>query len=84
MMASFYCQELIRNTFYLCHGYITKLQQEKKANANKAKSNSILDPTPQTSAGAPPLKPKSSEDTTANPNAGSGDEGDDPIIIGKQ
>jgi len=33
MMASFYCQELIRNTFYLCHGYIDKLQSEKKAAA---------------------------------------------------
>ena len=30
MMASFYCQELIRNTYYLCHGYINKLQSEKK------------------------------------------------------
>ena len=30
MMASFYCQELIRNTHYLCHGYINKLQLEKK------------------------------------------------------
>lgn len=36
MMASFYCQELIRNTFYLCHGYINKLQSEKLSNANKA------------------------------------------------
>ena len=33
MMASFYCQELIRNTYYLCHGYINKLQSEKKASA---------------------------------------------------
>ena len=34
MMASFYCQELIRNTYYLCHGYINKLQQEKKEQSN--------------------------------------------------
>ena len=30
MMASFYCQELIRNTHLLCQGYISKLQEEKK------------------------------------------------------
>ena len=29
MMASFYCQELIRNTYYLCHGYIRKLKNER-------------------------------------------------------
>jgi len=29
MMASFYCQELIRNTHLLCQGYITKLQEDR-------------------------------------------------------
>lgn len=31
MMASFYCQELIRNTHLLCQGYITKLQEDRRA-----------------------------------------------------
>jgi hypothetical protein len=31
MMASFYCQELIRNTHLLCQGYITKLQEDRQA-----------------------------------------------------
>ena len=34
MMASFYCQELIRNTKYLCVGYIQKLQQENEKSAS--------------------------------------------------
>jgi hypothetical protein len=29
MMASFYCQELIRNTHLLCQGYISKLQEDR-------------------------------------------------------
>ena len=37
MMASFYCQELIRNTKYLCVGYIQKLQQENEKTANIVK-----------------------------------------------
>jgi len=31
-LASFYCQELIRNSHYLCKGYITKLLQDKNSN----------------------------------------------------
>ena len=42
MMASFYCQELIRNTFYLCQGYINKLQMEKQNNNAKKKSTSFM------------------------------------------
>jgi len=42
MMASFYCQELIRNTFYLCQGYINKLQMEKQNNNTKKKSSSFM------------------------------------------
>lgn len=42
MMASFYCQELIRNTFYLCQGYINKLQMEKQNNNAKKKSSSFM------------------------------------------
>ena len=67
MMASFYCQELIRNTAYLCHGYINKLQHEKKQ-SNKASTGFIQH------------KPKPEIGATAGtiPN-----EDDDPVLIGK-
>jgi hypothetical protein len=44
MMASFYCQELIRNTHHLCKGYINKLQQERINNGGKKRltTNDIL------------------------------------------
>lgn len=82
MMASFYCQELIRNTLYLCHGYINKLQQEKvKGASNKKKSSSIL----ANSRDGQPHEPQNawnSNENMANPNSASEEE--DPIIIGKQ
>ena len=74
MMASFYCQELIRNSHYLCLGYINKLQQEK---ANKQKSNSFT-------RGKKGGSGISGLGELAQNSGSVGADSDDPIIIGKQ
>ena len=74
MMASFYCQELIRNSHYLCLGYINKLQQEK---ANKQKSTSFT-------RGKKGGSGISGLGELAQNSGSVGADSDDPIIIGKQ
>ena len=43
MLAAFYCQELIRNSHLLCHGYINKLQTSNTSIENpiQAHGNAI-------------------------------------------
>jgi len=45
MMASFYCQELIRNSHILCQGYISKLQEDR----SQQRASKPTDPNTQTS-----------------------------------
>jgi hypothetical protein len=67
---------LIRNTQYLCHGYINKLQSEKSSTNKK---QSVVQPQP---APAADNKPSGDANGAENPNAATDE--DEPIVIGKQ
>ena len=67
---------MIRNTQYLCHGYINKLQSEKSSTNKK---QSVVQPQP---APAADNKPSGDANGAENPNAATDE--DEPIVIGKQ
>ena len=47
MLASFYCQELIRNSHLLCKGYINKLQEDQINHKPKHEFPETKDPLKQ-------------------------------------